>query len=79
VLIDPAAWASRAPAIIARANGLLRDDRGTPVLTVTPEEFLAKDSDMIACEVECRRDAIGGVFVELPLPEGPASAAKEGR
>jgi succinyl-CoA synthetase beta subunit len=68
VWIDPAAWKSHAPAIIARANGLLRDDAGKPALTVKPEEFLAKDSDMIACEIECRRDGIEGVFVHLAVP-----------
>lgn len=72
VWIDPAAWKSQAPAIIARANGLLRDEGGRPVATVKPDELLGKDSDFIACEVECRRDGVGGtdgaVFVELDIP-----------
>lgn len=72
VWIDGAAWASHAPAIIARASGLLRDQGGRPALAVSDTEFLAKDSEMIACEVECRRDAIaggvGGLFVELNPP-----------
>lgn len=66
--LDPAAWKANAPAIIARSNGLLRDAGGKPEITVTPEAFLAKDSDLIACEVECRRDDVEGVFVELWLP-----------
>lgn len=68
VWIDPAAWKAHAPAIIARASGLLRDTAGTPALTCTPEEFLTRDSEMIACEVECRRDGIEGVFVVLDIP-----------
>jgi succinyl-CoA synthetase beta subunit len=68
VWIDPSAWRAHGAAIAARANGLLRDDSGRPALALTPQEFLAKDSDMIACEVECRRDGAGGVFVELDLP-----------
>ncbi len=68
VWLDSAAWAKNAPAIMARSNGLLKDDSGRPALTVTPEAFLAKDSDMIACEVECRRDGVEGVFVELDIP-----------
>lgn len=72
VWIDPEAWREHAPAIIARAAGLLRDEGGAPALAVTPGEFAAKDSEMIACEVECRRDGIGGaegaVFVELACP-----------
>lgn len=67
VWIDAAAWKSHSPAIISRANGLLRDHSGNPALTCTPEEFLARDSDMIACEVECRRDGIEGVFVVLEI------------
>lgn len=66
--IDPAAWQHHAPAIIARANGILKNHNNTPALTITPESFLSKDSDMIACEVECRRDGIDGMFVELHIP-----------
>lgn len=68
VWIDPAAWRERGAAIIARANGLLRDEGGRPTIAVTAQEFLAKDSDMIVCEVECRRDGIDGVFVALEIP-----------
>jgi len=74
VWIDPTAWISRAPAIIARSNGLLKDNRGKPALTVTPEAFLMKDSDMIACEVECRRDGVEGFFVELDMPALPGGS-----
>lgn len=79
VWIDPGTWRSNAAAIIARAGGLFRDDAGRPAITVTPEEFLAKDSEMIACEVECRGEGIGGaeggVFVELDIPGLGAPAA----
>ncbi len=68
VWIDPKAWREKAAAIIVRANGLLKNDAGKPALAVPLAEFAAKDSDMIACEVECRRDGIGGVFVELDIP-----------
>lgn len=68
VWIDSAAWKSHAPAIISRSNGLLKNEGGKPAITVAPEVFLAKDSDMIACEVECRRAGIDGVFVELDIP-----------
>ncbi len=68
VWIDTALWKSKSAAIIARANGLLRDNAGVPELTVTTAEFQNKDGDMIACEVECRRDGVGGVFVELEIP-----------
>jgi len=57
---------------VARAGGLLTDEGGKPALAVRTEEFLGKDSEMIACEVECRRDGVGArdgaVFVELNMP-----------
>lgn len=68
VVIDSGGWKERSAAIIARSGGLLRDDSGKPSLAVKPEEFLNKDSEMIACEVECRRDGFGGVFVVLEIP-----------
>jgi hypothetical protein len=67
VWIDAAAWKLHAPAFISRSSGLLRDDGGRPALTVKPEELMTKDSEMIACEVECRRDGIDGFFVHLPI------------
>jgi succinyl-CoA synthetase beta subunit len=67
VWIDAAAWKQHAPAFISRSSGLLRDDGGKPALTVKPEELMNKDSEMIACEVECRRDGIDGFFVHLPI------------
>lgn len=66
--IDPAAWTSHAPAIMARCNGLLRDAAGHPEPTLPPDALLAKDSDFIAAEVECRRDNIPGLFVQLDIP-----------
>jgi succinyl-CoA synthetase beta subunit len=66
--IDLAAWKNHHAPIIARSSGLLRNDNGQPAITVTPEAFLTKDSDMIAAEVECRRDNIPGLFVELDIP-----------
>ncbi|MCC6322081.1 MAG: acetate--CoA ligase family protein [Phycisphaerales bacterium] len=68
VWVDPSVWKTSARAIILRSNGLLRDNAGTPTPTLKPEEFMGKDSDMIACEVECRRDGVGGLFVELDMP-----------
>ncbi|MGE4197254.1 MAG: hypothetical protein AB7G11_09050, partial [Phycisphaerales bacterium] len=68
VWIDRAAWKTSASAIIARSGGLLKDAAGEPAISVTPDELMNKDSELIACEVECRRDAVAGVFVELEIP-----------
>ena len=77
VWIDPDVWAERAAAIIARSNGLLKDVNGKPAITVSTQDFLGKDSDMIACEVECRRDGIDGLFVELDIPGLDALVSKK--
>jgi succinyl-CoA synthetase beta subunit len=68
VWLDPAAWKKNAPAIVARSGGLLRDDQGRPASTLPPEHLAPRDSDFIACEVECRRAGVEGVFVELDVP-----------
>ncbi|MGH7131981.1 MAG: ATP-grasp domain-containing protein [Phycisphaerales bacterium] len=68
VWIDSVDWKKHAGAIVLRAGGLLKDDGGKPAITLKPEELLMKDSDFIACEVECRRDGIDGLFVELEIP-----------
>jgi hypothetical protein len=63
--IDPESWTKNAAAIIARSSGLLCDENGRPAPT---EDLTTKDSELIACEVECRRDRIDGVYVELKTP-----------
>lgn len=83
VWIDLAAWKSQAPAIIARSGGILKKDGGRPAVTVSLDELLSKDSDLIACEVECRRDRIGGeagaVFLELDIGGLEEMIASPGR
>lgn len=76
VWIDPESWKSRSAAMIARAGGLLKDDGGRPALTLAPDAAALKDGDFIACEVECRRDGIEGLFVELDMP--PTAAQRPG-
>jgi len=65
--------------VIDLSGGLLRlDERGKPVLAVTPDEIAKKDSELIALEIECRRAGHSIVFVDLPIPgldEGSATAA----
>lgn len=63
--INPEAWKKNSSAIIARSGGLLRDDNGKPAPV---GDLTTKDSELIACEVECRRDGIDGIFVELDIP-----------
>ncbi len=80
VWIDAAAWEASKALVTANASGLLRDEGGRPALTVSEEEFAGKDSEMIACEMECRRAGRPVLFVELDLPapaaHGSADAAR---
>jgi succinyl-CoA synthetase beta subunit len=62
--VDPAAWRDRGAAMASRSGGLLRDVAGRPEPAV---DVTTHDSELIACEVECRRDGIGGLFVELDV------------
>jgi len=48
--------------------GLLREQDGKPVLAISQAEVATKDSDLIACEIECRRAGVPVVFVDLPIP-----------
>ncbi len=68
VWVDRAAWKQNAGAIVSRSSGLLRDEGDAPTLTVSADEFAGKDSECIACEVECRRDGVEGFFVDLDVP-----------
>jgi succinyl-CoA synthetase beta subunit len=63
--IDLASWEKNSPAIIARSTGLLRDENGGPA---PAQDLTAKDSELIACEVECRRSGIEGIYVQLDIP-----------
>lgn len=63
--IDPAAWKVNSGAIISRSAGLLRDEGGKPAPTA---DLATKDSELIACEVECRRDGFDGIYVDLEIP-----------
>ncbi len=68
VWIDAANWGRVKGAVLANSAGLLRDERGGPVATLPEAELMAKDSEMIACEIECRRAGADAVFAELDVP-----------
>lgn len=55
--------------IISNAFGLLKvNEAGKPVLAVSEEDVAGKDSELIACEIECLRAGVPGVlFVDLPI------------
>lgn len=53
--------------ILLHSNTLLRNENGKPVLAISEDEVATKDSDLIACEIECRRANTPVVFVDLPI------------
>ncbi|MEZ6318152.1 MAG: hypothetical protein R3B49_05260 [Phycisphaerales bacterium] len=54
--------------VVAHASGLLKDAGGKPAPAVDAEELAKRDSELIACEIECFRAGAPVVFVDLPVP-----------
>jgi hypothetical protein len=47
---------------------LIVDRDGVPVPSLTDEEFATKDSELLACDVECRLAEVEGFYLELDIP-----------
>src|SRR5437667_2161346 len=56
VWIDGARWPQIRSAVETHSGGLIVDRAGAPVSSVPGEEFATKDSELLACDVECRLD-----------------------
>ena len=54
--------------LLEHGRGIFRIDDGRPVLNMSPQEAAGKDSELIACEVECRARARDVIYVDLPIP-----------
>ena len=66
VWIDHAACdAATTQLVIQYGADLLCEQGGKPVLAVSQEETAGKDSELIACEIECRRAGSNGVGTEI--------------
>jgi hypothetical protein len=44
------------------------DRKGAPAAALPGEEFAGKDSELLACEVECRLAGIEGFYLQLDIP-----------
>jgi hypothetical protein len=44
------------------------DRAGAPVAGLATEEFANKDSELLACDVECRLAGVEGFYLELDIP-----------
>ena len=66
VWIDSAQWPEIRHAVETRSGGLIVDRAGSPV--AASEEFATKDSELLACDVECRLASVEGFYLELDIP-----------
>jgi succinyl-CoA synthetase beta subunit len=70
VWIDTAKWSRDGGirrAVETHSGGLIVDHKGTPA-PLSAEEFATKDSELLACDVECRLAGVDGFYLELDIP-----------
>jgi succinyl-CoA synthetase beta subunit len=68
VWIDTARWPEIRAAVETHSGGLIIDHDGAPIAALSDEEFATKDSELLACDVECRLAGIEGFYLELEIP-----------
>ena len=68
VWIDTTEWRRIRPAVETHSSGLIIDRQGAPAAALDSEEFATKDSELLACDVECRLAGIEGFYLELDVP-----------
>jgi len=68
VWIETARWPQIRAAVETHSGGLIIDRAGTPAAALPNEEFGTKDSELLACDVECRLAGIEGFCLELDIP-----------
>jgi len=68
VWIDTEQWTKIRTAVETHSGCLIVDREGKPGTAITAEEFANKDSELVACDVECRLAGIDGFYLELDIP-----------
>ncbi|MGH8092983.1 MAG: ATP-grasp domain-containing protein [Chthoniobacterales bacterium] len=68
VWIDKTKWATIRLAVETHSGGLIAGRDGAPMAALPDEEFATKDSELLACDVECRIAGIEGFHLELDIP-----------
>ncbi len=68
VWIHSAQWPQIRGAIETHSGGLILDRAGAPASSLPSEEFANKDSELLACDVECRLAGVEGFYLELDIP-----------
>ncbi len=67
VWIDTEKWPDIRRAVETNSGGLIVDNKGAPA-PLSGEEFTTKDSELLACDVECRLAGVDGFYLELDIP-----------
>ncbi len=68
VWIDRTQWPQISRAVETHSGGLIVDRSGAPAASLPNEEFIGKDSELLACDVECRLAGVDGFYLELDIP-----------
>ncbi len=68
VWIDNTKWPEIKGAVETHSGGLIVDRNRQPATTLPSEEFANKDSELLACDVECRLAGVEGIYLELDIP-----------
>ena len=68
VWIDTKQWPQIRNAVETHSGGLIIDRDGIPAPSLPDEEFATKDSELLACDVECRLAEVEGFYLELDIP-----------
>jgi succinyl-CoA synthetase beta subunit len=68
VWIDNTKWSEIGRAVETQSSGLIIDHTGKPAISLASEEFANKDSELLACDVECRLAGVEGFYLELDIP-----------
>ncbi|HWY52424.1 MAG TPA: ATP-grasp domain-containing protein [Chthoniobacterales bacterium] len=66
--VDTARWPEIRGFVETHSGGLIVDRANAPFVTVPPDEFATKDSELLACSVECRMAGMEGFFLQLDVP-----------
>ncbi len=68
VWIETAKWPEIRRAVETHSGGLIVDRADAPAIALTSDEFANQDSELLACDVECRLAGIDGFYLELDIP-----------
>jgi succinyl-CoA synthetase beta subunit len=68
VWIDTARWPAIRSFVETHSSGMIADRDGAPAPSLPTEEFAIKDSELLACSVECRMAGLEGFFLQVDVP-----------